>query len=203
MILCALSRRSEEFSANWPKLPKTPFYMHFAADLRSSLGRITSRQRELQAAMLGGGESQVRFHARPLVCTMMSAALVATACLSQTVTDQTQTPSLLLPQLMHVRGQVVGETGEPIPKVRLNHLNRSDDIVTDSNGEFDFNTLAPRFVAQRPGFQSALVQTSESARLQLVLHKSPSGPSFPVCSDPKLSGRAPGWGESFKSQSRK
>lgn len=139
--------------------------------------------------ILFSGEPPVRFHTHSVLY------LSLTVSLSQTSADRTQNQPLLVPQAVHVRGQIVGDDGNPIPKVRLYHLsaeNRSDDVVTDTNGQFAFETTSPSFVAQRPGFESALIQTSDSP-LRLVLHKSPRGPSFPVCSDPKLSDRAPGW----------
>ncbi|MGA2651234.1 MAG: carboxypeptidase-like regulatory domain-containing protein [Terracidiphilus sp.] len=102
-------------------------------------------------------------------------------------------PSLLLPEPLHVTGQVVGEDGNPIAKVRLYHINLPGDLVTDSNGQFAFDTSAPAFVVQMPGFQSVFVRTSDASSIRILLRRIPRSPSFPVCSKSDLSDRAPGW----------
>jgi hypothetical protein len=135
----------------------------------------------------------MKSHACILIRFFLLAGVVCTTALSTSTQGQTKhSPALLLPAATHVRGQVVGEDGEPVAKVRLYHINQSGDIVSDSNGRFDFMTSAPSFVAQRPGFQSVLVHTRHSSELHIVLSKS-LHPDFPVCPNADLSDRVSGW----------
>jgi hypothetical protein len=139
------------------------------------------------------------FSIRPVILVLLGFAPLGPAVLSQSAKDSPQNPpALLLPQPQHAEGQVVGEDGNPIAKVRLFHINISDDLITEANGRFSFDTLAPAFVAQRPGFQSVLVRTSDAHNIKIRLRKISGSASFPVCSDAKNSDRAPGWSGVFQ-----
>lgn len=139
------------------------------------------------------------FSIRPVILALLVVAPIGAIGSAQPVKGtQQDSPTLLLPRAQHVAGQVVGEDGNPIAKVRIYHINTPGDLVTDSNGRFSFDTLAPAFVFQRPGFQSAFVRTSGASTLRIVLRKIPRSASFPVCSDAKPSDTAPGWGGVFQ-----
>lgn len=141
----------------------------------------------------------MRFSIRTFIQLLMVFALVGAVGFSQSASGSEQnSPPLLLPQPQHVEGQVIGEDGNPIAKVRLFHIKGPADLVTDSNGRFSFDTVAPAFVAQRPGFQSAFIRTNDAQNLQIVLRKIAGLTSFPVCSDASLSDRTPGWGGIFQ-----
>jgi hypothetical protein len=139
------------------------------------------------------------FSFRPIILALLVVARTETLCFSQAVKDtQQNTPSFLLPQPQHITGQVIAEDGSPIAKVRLAHIDLPGDWVTDSNGQFAFDTSAPIFVVQKPGFQSVFVRTSDASNLQIILRKIQRSTSFPVCSNAGLSDREPGWGGIFQ-----
>jgi hypothetical protein len=139
------------------------------------------------------------FSIRPFILVLLAFTPIGANVFSQLAKDPQQTPpTLLLLKPQHVEGQVTGEDGNPIPKVRLFHINSPADLVTDSNGRFSFDTLAPAFVAQKPGFQSVFVRTSSAHNLQILFRKIPGSASFPVCSDLNHSDRAPGWSGVFQ-----
>lgn len=135
--------------------------------------------------------------ARVLIPSFLLFGVIGSNALAKSIRDRQEPAELELTTPAHVRGQVVGEDGKPIAKVRLYHSKQSQDVVTDSNGQFDLVTSAPSFVAQRPGFQSVLVHTRNPSEFYIVLRKA-SRPDYPVCSNADLSNRAPGWGGVFQ-----
>jgi hypothetical protein len=139
------------------------------------------------------------FSIRSSILALLMVASIGASGIAQSVKgSQQDSPSLLLPQSQHVTGQVVGEDGNPIAKVRLYHIDTPGNLVTDSDGRFSFDTSAPTFVLQRPGFQSAFLRTGDASSLLIVLRKIPRSTSFPVCSDANPSGAAPGWSGVFQ-----
>jgi hypothetical protein len=131
---------------------------------------------------------------RPVILALMVVAPIWTICFSQSVEDSPQnSPALLLTQPQHVTGQVVGEDGNPAAKVRLYHINVRGDLVTGADGRFAFDTSAPTFVVQRPGFKSVFMRTSDASNLRILLRKIPRSARFPTCADANLSDREPGW----------
>ena len=139
------------------------------------------------------------FSIRKFVLALFVAAPFGTAGFSQSVDDPRQNSTIfLLSQPRHVEGQVVGEDGNPMAKVRLYHLNLTGDIVTGSDGRFALDTSAPAFVFQRPGFESVLVRTNDVSNVLVVLRKIPKSAAFPVCSPANHSDREPGWSGIFQ-----
>ncbi len=147
-----------------------------------------------RSGILPSRDIRMDFSIRLAILALLVVAPIGTIGFTQSEKNlQRDSPTLLLPQPQHVEGQVVGEDGKPIAKVRLHHINLPGDLVTDSNGRFSFDTSAPTFVLQRPGFQSVFVRTSDAPGLRILLRKIRRSPSFPVCSDANVSDRAPGW----------
>jgi hypothetical protein len=105
---------------------------------------------------------------------------------------------LLLPQPIHVNGQVVGEDGKPIARVRAVHAKLMHEVVTDNDGRIEFNTSAPSFVLQLPGYESAWLQTKDAVGFHVVLHKLPRGASFTTCTAANLAAKIPGWNGIFQ-----
>ncbi len=65
--------------------------------------------------------------------SLLFVGVMGISALSKSAEDQPQdSPALLLTTAEHVRGQVVGENGQPIAKVRLYHVKQSADMATDS-----------------------------------------------------------------------
>jgi hypothetical protein len=113
-------------------------------------------------------------------------------------TDSSLNPSLLLPQSVHVKGQVVDEDGKPIAGVLAVHAKLNHDVVTSNDGRIEFDTAAPAFVLQLPSYESARLQTMEATDFHVMLHKLPQGPSFRVCSAADLAAKIPGWSGIFQ-----
>jgi hypothetical protein len=112
--------------------------------------------------------------------------------------DLAPKPSLLLSQTVHVKGQVVGEDGKSIADVLVVHAKLDHELVTGSDGHVEFETVAPFFLLQRPGFESARVRTIDANDFRVALHKLAQGPSFPVCNAKDLAAKIPGWDGIFQ-----
>lgn len=65
-------------------------------------------------------------------------------------------------------------------------------IRTDSNGEFEFDTAAASFVAEKPGYEGAFIRNDAFTRFRVVLRRLPHGTSCPVCTA-AVADRAHGW----------
>jgi hypothetical protein len=113
-------------------------------------------------------------------------------------TNSSLQPSLLLSQSVHVKGQVVDEDGKPIAGVLAVHAKLNHDVVTSNDGRIEFDTAAPAFVLQHPGYESARLQTIDATDFHVMLHKPPQGPSFRACSAADLAAKIPGWGGIFQ-----
>lgn len=136
----------------------------------------------------------MKFNGRFATLVFLLCGSVGQVCISQQAGDKLPSvPALLLPHASHVKGQVVGEDGKPIDNVLLVYLNPSRVIRTGSNGEFEFDTAAPSFVAKKPGYESAFVRNDVSAGFRVVLRRLPLGTAFPVCTAADLADRAHGW----------
>jgi len=104
----------------------------------------------------------------------------------------------MLSQTVHVKGQVVGEDGKPIAGVLVVHAKLDHEVMTGSDGRVEFETVAPFFLLQHPGFESARLQTIDATDFHVMLHKPPQGPSFRTCGPEDLAAKIPGWGGIFQ-----
>ncbi len=130
--------------------------------------------------------------------TVIAAVLLSATSLFAQTSSSGPSPSLLLPQPVHVNGQVVGEDGKPIAGAEVLHADSKQEIATDSNGHTEFDTVAPSFVLQRPGYESAWIQTKDASSFHAVMRKLPHGPAFPVCTAANLASKIPGWNGIFQ-----
>ncbi|MEP7354602.1 MAG: carboxypeptidase-like regulatory domain-containing protein [Acidobacteriota bacterium] len=105
------------------------------------------------------------------------AVVILTSVRAQTLKEE------LLPQVRHVSGLVVDQSGHPITGAQVDHTGAGFmSIQTGASGEFDVYTRAPAFVIRKGGYESAFVRTPEDGEIRLTLQPSPYATGFPACS---------------------
>ncbi len=105
---------------------------------------------------------------------------------------------LLLLEARTIEGLVVDPQGKPVSGVRVDHYeNRSQAVVTDSDGRFQLQTEVPAVVLRKAGYRSQFIRTSaaEQARIVLEPAESPGRPKF--CSADSRCESIVGWEAEF------
>ena len=128
----------------------------------------------------------------------IAAILICAASLFAQTSSPSSPQSLLLPQPIHVKGQVVEEDGRPIAGVVVMHAILKQELATGSDGRIEFDTVAPSFSLEFPGYTGERLQTRDAADFHVILRKSPRGVTFPVCSSTALASKTPGWNGVFQ-----
>lgn len=103
--------------------------------------------------------------------------------------------SLLARETQQVSGTVSNSAGVPISGAAIQHLGRlNSEVITDSNGHFEFSTRVPAFVIWKVGYGGALVRTDDAHAIQVTLQRSDA--EIPACSSKSVCASA-GWGTVF------
>jgi len=87
----------------------------------------------------------------------------------------------MLPAPVKLTGVVTDNTGQPLKGVWIDHTGASvENIVTDSNGQFDIETRAPAVVFRQNGFKSKYWRVGDTGHVKIVLDG--PAPLFKECS---------------------
>ena len=88
---------------------------------------------------------------------------------------------LLLPAAQQVSGVVVDSAGKPVAGAHIDHsdVTKQEQLFTDEQGRFRFQTRAPAMVVRKLGFDGKLVRTGNARALRIVLD--PETRSMPAC----------------------
>ena len=88
---------------------------------------------------------------------------------------------LLVPASRSVSGVVVDPSGKPIVDAHIDHsdVTQDEQLFTDAQGRFHFQTRAPAMVVRKHGFDGQIFRTAGDRPLRIVLQ--PSARSIPPC----------------------
>ena len=84
-----------------------------------------------------------------------------------------------------IAGVVVDTSGKPIAGARIEHTAANVAYVTDANGRFELQTVAPVVVIRKVGFQSHFLRTDGGQNLRIVLEPAHAGAACTLDAAPK------------------
>jgi len=84
-------------------------------------------------------------------------------------------PVLLAQNTIHIKGRVVNESGQPIPKATVQVKNMKTAVTTDDNGNYEITAASnATLVVSSVGYTSFSVSVDGRSLLDAVLHASPN-----------------------------